>query len=95
VSLFRDAHLVFWTVTAWEDEAAMRAFMMSGAHRRAMPKLLDWCDEAAVAHWTQETAPLPDLAEAYRRIVAEGRSSKVHYPSVDQRAKRIASPRNL
>ena len=78
--LLRDAHLAFWTVTAWEDEAAMRAFMMSGAHRLAMPKLLNWCSEAAVAHWTQETAQLPDMGRAYRRIVEDGRLSKVHPP---------------
>ena len=93
VALVRDARLTFWTLTAWQDEPAMRAFMMAGIHRRAMPKLLDWCDEAAVAHWTQETTELPDAAEAHRRMVVEGRFSKVHQPSPDQQAKRIAEPR--
>jgi hypothetical protein len=26
----------------------------------AMAKLLDWCDEAPLAHWTQATPELPD-----------------------------------
>ncbi len=91
--LLRDAHLTFWTLTAWADEATMRSFMMSGAHRRAMPKLLDWCDEASVAHWVQETAELPDWREAHRRMVKDGRLSKVRHPSPAQQARDIAEPR--
>jgi quinol monooxygenase YgiN len=94
VQTLRDANLTFWTLSAWEDEAAMRAFMMSGAHRRAMPKLLDWCDEASIVHWTQETATLPGWLEAHRRMVAEGRMSKVRHPSPEQQAKRIAPPKS-
>src|SRR5688572_14064609 len=48
VDLLRDAHNTYWTLTAWDSEASMQGFMMSGAHRRAMPKLLEWCDEASV-----------------------------------------------
>jgi hypothetical protein len=55
VSLLSDAHLAFWTRTLWTDERSMRAFMFAPAHRAVMPKLLQWCDEAAVTHWLQET----------------------------------------
>ena len=75
-----DAHSTFWTCSAWVDEAAMRAFMMAPPHRTAMVKLLDWCDEASLVHWTQESAQLPDWHEAHRRLVAEGRRSKVTAP---------------
>ena len=54
VSLLRDVELAFWTRTVWSDETAMRGFMLSGTHRRVMPRLLQWCDEAALVHWTQE-----------------------------------------
>ena len=55
VSLLADSNFAFWTRTLWNDQDAMRAFMLSGAHRRMMPRLLNWCDEAAVAHWTQDS----------------------------------------
>ena len=64
----------------------MRAFMLAGPHRRAMPKLLEWCDEASVVHWNQESPALPDWREAYRRMVEEGRPSKVNHPSPAHRA---------
>jgi heme-degrading monooxygenase HmoA len=92
-TLLREARNTFWTVTAWEDEAAMRAYRNAGAHRLVMPKLLEWCDEAAVAHWTQTQANLPDWQEAHRRMQQEGRPSKVKHPSAAQEAKQIAAPR--
>ena len=85
--------LVFWTLSGWESEGAMRNFMTSGAHRRAMPKLLDWCDEASIGHWHEDSGELPDWEEAHRRMVAEGRTSKVHHPSADHQAKRIPGPK--
>lgn len=77
----RDQHGGFWTRSVWRDVESMRAFMTSGAHRQAMPKLLDWCDEAALVHWEQDTAALPQWDEAHRRLVTQGRRSKVRYPS--------------
>jgi len=92
-SLLADAKRTFWTLTAWEDEASMREFMMAPPHRRAMPRLLDWCDEASVSHWLQESPELPDWREAHRRLVAEGRRSKVRHPSPAHEAFEIPLPK--
>jgi hypothetical protein len=79
-SLLADRALAFWTLTAWDSRDAMRAYMTTGPHRTAMPRLLDWCDEGSVAHWDQDGDALPDWAEAERRMRGEGRPSKLRRP---------------
>jgi heme-degrading monooxygenase HmoA len=91
--VLNDRNRTFWTATAWRNESDMRAFMMSAPHRKAMPKLIHWCCEASLVHWIQESPALPDWQEAYRRMVAEGRPSKVNHPSPDHMAFRIPPPR--
>lgn len=90
--LMLEAHCAFWTATVWESDGAMRAFRSSGAHMKAMPKLLDWCDEASYVHWEQNGSELPSWAEAHRRMMAEGRLSKVRNPSAAHLAKTFAEP---
>ena len=85
VSLLSDRGRIFWTRTIWNDEAAMRSFILSGAHREVMPRLLEWCDEASVVHWTQDSREPPSWAEALRRTHQDGRRSKVNHPSDAQR----------
>ena len=77
----REAKLVFWTRTLWRDEPSMRAFMTSGAHRVVMPKILDWCDEASLAHWPQDSDTPPDWTTAEMKVRTEGRISRVRHPS--------------
>jgi hypothetical protein len=89
--LAADRSLGFWTITAWTEEAAMRAYRNTGAHRRAMPKLLQWCDEASVVHWQQDDSRLPEMPEALRRMVTEGKRSKVNRPSPAHAAGHIAA----
>src|SRR4051812_28167891 len=55
--------LVFWTCTVWRDVDAMRAFMKGGAHKSAMPKLLNWCSEASLVHWEEPLGSLPSWDE--------------------------------
>ena len=89
----RDQHGGFWTRSVWRDVESMRAFMTSRAHRQAMPKLLDWCDEAALVHWEQDTPALPEWDEAHRRLVTQGRRSKVRHPSPAHETLDVPVPR--
>jgi hypothetical protein len=73
---------VFWTMTVWEDEASMRSFMRSGAHREVMPKIQAWCDEGSVVHWQAENATLPTWKEAETAMFARGRFTPLTHPSV-------------
>ena len=93
VSVLREADRAFWTRTVWLDEAAMRSFMQSGVHRRVMVRLPEWCDEAALVHWVQDTDQPPSWAEAHRRLQREGRRSRVSHPSEAQRRFEIREPR--
>jgi len=91
--LLRDRGRVLWTATAWDERAAMRLYRDGGLHQALMPKLVRWCDEAAVAHWLQEGAELPGWDEVARRIQQDGRASRVRRPSPDHQAFRIAPVR--
>jgi hypothetical protein len=93
VSLLRDANRVFWTRTVWTDEAAMRSFMTSGVHGRGMLRLLEWCDEASVAHWSQEGTDPPSWRQAYQGMRENGRRSRVNHPSEAQRRFEFPPPR--
>jgi hypothetical protein len=92
VRLLRDRDNAFWTMTAWVDEAAMKSFMTAGAHGSVMRKLLDWCDEAFLVHWTQEDAVLPSWEEGHKRLQNEGWRSKLHHPSANHEAFIIPPP---
>jgi quinol monooxygenase YgiN len=80
LALLRDGSRVFWTMTMWSDERSMKAYLLSGAHRKAMPKLAEWADEASVVHWHQDHPDRPDWTEAARRMKAEGRPAKLRHP---------------
>ena len=80
MSLLRDTHNTFCTRSVWVTESAMKAFMLAGPHRQVMRRLLEWCDEAALVHWEQETDQEPDWQQAHRRLQVEGRRSKVNPP---------------
>ena len=79
--LLRDRKNTFWTATSWSSEAAMKAFMLAPPHGPAMRKLLEWCDEASLVHWTQSASDLPAWPEAYLRLLNQGRRSKANNPS--------------
>ena len=91
-TLLKDDWRTYWTRTVWTDEAAMKMFMTSGNHRRAMPKLLEFCDEGSVGRWNQDDATPPTWVEVHRRMQREGRPSKVKHPSAAHAAFRIPVP---
>ncbi len=79
-----DKNLTFWTMTMWEAENNMKEFRNSLPHRKAMQKLPDWCDEASYLHWMQEEKVLPDWQTAYEKMITEGKTTKVRFPSANQ-----------
>lgn len=79
-----DKSLIFWTLTIWENDAAMRSFRNSTAHRNAMQKLPYWCNEASYFHWSQAEADIPDWLLASERLRKEGKLTKVRRPSSNQ-----------
>jgi hypothetical protein len=91
-NLLRDRQNTFWTSTSWESEATMRAFMIAKPHGPTMHRLLNWCDEAALVHWTQADATLPSWEEAHARLQREGRPSKVLHPTRAHVTHQIAAP---
>jgi hypothetical protein len=92
VKVLRDRRNAFWTWTSWDCESSMKEFMLAPPHGPAMRKLLEWCDEAALVHWTEESDELPAWSEAHRRMLRWGRLSKVNHPSDAQKAFRIDEP---
>ncbi|MGC2401823.1 MAG: DUF3291 domain-containing protein [Acidobacteriaceae bacterium] len=93
-ALLTDRDWTFWTMTTWDSQENMRAFMNSGAHKHAMPHLLNWCDEASVAHWTQGDASLPSWTEASEKMRQFGRPSKVRNPSPQHANLDFRAPRS-
>lgn len=93
LSLVREPGNIFWTATAWDSEAAVKEYMVAQPHGEAMKRLLHWCDEASVVRWTQENTELPDWREAHRRMQAEGRRSKVRFPSPAHERYEIPAPK--
>jgi hypothetical protein len=92
VTLLRDRRHTFWTSTSWSSEDSMKAFMQAQPHGPTMRQLLEWCDEAALGHWTQVDSALPSWEEAHRRIQKDGRPSKVNHPSAAHTAHAFPAP---
>jgi len=87
-AVLAEGRLVFWTRSVWQSGEAMKAFRDSGAHRIAMPKLMEWCDEASAVQWEGEAER--DWAAIYARMASDGRSSRVKHPSTAHQAQRYA-----
>lgn len=84
--------LTFWTMTMWKDEESMKKYRNSGAHLKAMPKLLNWCSEASVVSWVEEKNTIPTWKQAYSLLQQRGRLSKIKNPSNNHISKIIDEP---
>jgi hypothetical protein len=71
----------------------MKHYRDSRAHLLAMRLLSGICPEASYVRWTQDSPDLPDWDEAHRRLLAEGRLSKIVHQVI--RAGRTPSGHNL
>lgn len=49
----------FWTLSAWESEAALRAFVQSQPHQRIMTALAPHMDKTKFVRWIVEGRDLP------------------------------------
>ena len=70
----------------------MRAFMVAQPHGPIMRKLLHWCDEASIVHWTEDSEELPAWDEAHRRLTNGGRPSKVNFPTAAHHTLQFPAP---
>lgn len=59
----------------------MKNYILAGVHGRVMRNLLHWYDEAAIAHWTHDSAEDPTWQEAHQQMLKIGHLSKVNHPS--------------
>ena len=83
--------LAFWTLTAWKDEPSMKAFRNTPPHLNVTSRLMFWCDESSFAYWEQEPGELPPWDEAARKLAAQGKLSKLNYPSERQKTVQISN----
>lgn len=90
--LLADNNLAYWTITVWQDEAAMKILRDKGAHKKVMPQLHNWCDEAVLAHWYQETNKIPSFAEVHQRMMAQGFFTRLPHASASQLQRYIPAP---
>jgi len=67
-----EAHNTYWTRTCWENEDAMRLFMLADPHRSTMDRIDEWFDEATFVNWQQTETALPEWDVAYERLSAHG-----------------------
>jgi hypothetical protein len=91
--LLVDSHRTYWTLTVWDSEQNMKKFRGAGAHSKVMPKLANWCDEAAYTHWMPASDDVPTWEEAYEKMLSDGKLSRVVHPSADHTNRQFAKPR--
>jgi hypothetical protein len=87
-----DKKLTFWTITLWESDQAMKYFRNNDPHKSAMRKLPEWCDEGAYVHWLQEDAEIPPWDLIYKKLIVDGKLTKVKRPSIQHLGMNYPAP---
>ena len=87
-----DKKPTFWTVTVWETDKAMKFFRGNKPHQYAMQKMPFWCNEGSVVHWEQENTTIPEWDILHKRLVTEGRATKVKFPSPNNQDMNYPAP---
>ncbi|MBE9116498.1 hypothetical protein IQ249_11360 [Lusitaniella coriacea LEGE 07157] len=90
--LLADANRVYWTLTVWEEAAAMKHLRDAGAHKRAMSYLQKWVDESSVVHWYQDSPEIPSFAEVHQKMLEDGHFSRLKNPSDKHNRRDIPAP---
>jgi hypothetical protein len=89
---FKDDGLVFWTCSIWEDELHMLNYMRSGTHKKAMPFLQHWCNEARTGHMTIPGKDFPSPAEMAHILLKFGKASKLNFPNENHQQQIFPEP---
>lgn len=58
----------FWTLSTWTDEASIRRYMGSPAHRDVMRAFHGRLSHTRTARWTQAVGDGPAWPEAFRKL---------------------------
>ncbi|MFD0899103.1 DUF3291 domain-containing protein [Actinomadura sediminis] len=68
------AKRTFWTLSAWRDDAALRAYAAAEPHRSTMRRKRGVMRDSTFVFWSVTGSELPiDWADAQRRLAAEAR----------------------
>lgn len=81
---------VFWTLTLWQDGAAMNAFRASGVHGELIPKMAGWASQACTTAWKVERDPSWD--ETFERMAGSARWIELDSPDRWHLENRMESP---
>jgi heme-degrading monooxygenase HmoA len=87
-----EAHDAWWSVTAWQARAQMKAYVDAEPHRSTEALLDHLCDEATFVDWEQASPELPDWQTSWRHLVGDGHSATLSHPSPANQTRAFPAP---
>lgn len=92
--LLAEPNLAMWTASLWRSEDSMRAYYLTGAHRKLMPELADLACEAIAGHAESESCELPSWRIIHAELCRVGRFSEaLSEPSERHRDRDVTPPK--